>query len=388
MKDVVVVGAGPAGCSVAKELAEEGYDVVVYEKRQEIGAPKRCGEGLSSSAVDNLGLDIPEYCRMQSMDGALVYSPNGDSVRIHSDETVGWILERKTFDKWMAERAAKAGAKVRAKAKVVDLLPENRGVVVEIEGERKKVESRMVIAAGGVESLIAKKTEVKDQSDLEVVDSGYQYEMVNLDLKDENKLELYFGDEVAPRGYVWVFPKGEDKANVGIGIAGDLDETAKYYLDRFIENNERFSKASIVEVNSGMIPVGGLLENMVADNFMAVGDAANQVNPIHGGGIREGIKAGQIASEVASRALEKDDTTKEELEIYNHMWWEERGKSLRKVEKLREVLEDLDDEDLNYLAKKLDGQDLMDFTQGKRLSKLGKLLLKRPKMIKSARKLL
>ncbi len=388
MKDVVVVGAGPAGCSVAKELAEEGYDVVVYEKRQEIGAPKRCGEGLSSSAVDNLGLDIPEYCRMQSMDGALVYSPNGDSVRIHSDETVGWILERKTFDKWMAERAAKAGAKVRAKAKVVDLLPENRGVVVEIEGERKKVESRMVIAAGGVESLIAKKTEVKDQSDLGVVDSGYQYEMVNLDLKDENKLELYFGDEVAPRGYVWVFPKGEDKANVGIGIAGDLDETAKYYLDRFIENNERFSKASIVEVNSGMIPVGGLLENMVADNFMAVGDAANQVNPIHGGGIREGIKAGQIASEVASRALDKDDTTKEELEIYNHMWWEERGKSLRKVEKLREVLEDLDDEDLNYLAKKLDGQDLMDFTQGKRLSKLGKLLLKRPKMIKSARKLL
>ncbi|MFP4116948.1 MAG: geranylgeranyl reductase family protein [Candidatus Aenigmatarchaeota archaeon] len=388
MKDVVIVGAGPAGCSAAKDLADEGYDVVVYEKRQEIGAPKRCGEGLSSAAIENFGLDIPEYCRMQPVNGALVFSPNKDRVSINSEETVGWILERKAFDKWMAERAAKAGAKVRAKANVVDLLPQNKGVVVEVEGETKRVESRMVIAADGVESLVAKKAGVKSHSDLEVVDSGYQYEMVSLDLKDENKLELYFGDDVAPRGYVWVFPKGESKANVGIGIAGDLEETARYYLERFIETRDRFKNASIVEVNSGMIPVGGFLENMTADNFLAVGDAANQVNPIHGGGIREGIKAGKIASKVVNRALERDGTSEEELDIYNHMWWEERGKDLRKVEKLREVLEDLSDEDLNYLAKKLEGQDLMDFSQGKRLSKLGKLLLKRPKMIKSARKLL
>ncbi len=388
MKDVVVVGAGPAGCSVANELAEKGYSVAVYEKRQEIGAPKRCGEGISSYAMDNLNLDVPDNCKMQPIDGALVFSPNGDGVTIDSGETVGWTLERKMFDKWMAERAAKAGAEIRAKAEVVDLLPENKGVVVDIEGERKEVESRMVVAAGGVESPIAKKAGVKKPSKLHIVDSGYQYEMVNLDLKDDRKLELYFGDEVAPRGYVWIFPKGESKANVGIGIAGDIDKTAKYYLDRFIENNGRFNKASITEVNSGMIPVGGLLDDMVADNFLAVGDAANQVNPIHGGGIREGIRGGIIASKVISMALDEEDTSHKNLQKYNQIWWEERGRSLRRVEKLREVLEDLDDGDLNYLAEKLKGEDLMDFSQGRNLSKLGKLLLKRPKMIKSARKLI
>lgn len=387
MKDAVVVGAGPAGCSVAKELAERGFDVVVFEKRQEIGAPKRCGEGLSSSAVEELGLDIPKKCRMQSIDGALVYSPSTDKVTIDMDETVGWVLERKMFDKWMAERAAEAGAKVRAKGKVLDLLPDNRGVVVDIEGERKEVESEVVIAADGVESRIARKAGIKDSSDLGLVDSGYQYEMVNLELKDENKLELYFGEKVAPRGYLWVFPKGDNKANVGIGIGGDVEKTAKYYLDKFIHKNDRFEEASIVEVNSGMIPVGGLLKEMTADNFLAVGDAANQVNPIHGGGIREGIKAGKIASRILSRALDEGDTTKRNLQEYNEIWWKERGKKLKKVEKLREVLEDLDDEDLNYLAKKLEGDDLMAFSRGERLSKLGKMLLRRPKMVKSARKL-
>lgn len=388
MKDVVIVGAGPAGCSAAKELAEEGFDVVLYEKRQEIGVPKRCGEGLPSAAMDDLGLDVPDNCKMQPIDGALVFAPNKNKVTIDSGGTVGWTLERKMFDKWMAGRAAKAGAKIRAKAEVIDLLPENKGVVVEVEGERKKVESRMVFGAGGVESPIVRKAGVKDSSELHVVDSGYQYEMVNLELKDEKKLELYLGNDLAPRGYVWVFPKGDNKANVGIGIAGDMDETAKYYLDKFIENNDRFSRASIVEVNSGMIPVGGFLDDMTAENFLALGDAAHQVNPIHGGGLREGIRAGKIASKVASRALQKGDTSKKELEVYNHMWWEERGEDLRRVEKLREVLEDLSNNDLNYLSEKLEGEDLLDFTGGSGLSKLGKLLLKRPGMMKSARKLL
>ncbi|MFP4115697.1 MAG: geranylgeranyl reductase family protein [Candidatus Aenigmatarchaeota archaeon] len=388
MKDVVVVGGGPAGSSVAAELAERDLDVALYEKRQEIGVPKRCGEGISAAPIKEVGLDIPERCKAQPINGALVHSPNIDFVRISSEETVGWILERELFDKWMATRAAEAGAKVKAKAKVKDLLPENKGVEVEVEGDEFKEEAKMVIAADGVESLIARKAGVKNASNLQLVDSGYQYEMVDLELKDSNKLELYFGKDIAPRGYVWVFPKGERSANVGIGIGGDVKGTAKDYLDSFIENNDRFKRASVVEVNSGMIPVGGFLDDMTAENFLAVGDAANQVNPIHGGGIWEGIKAGIIAGKVAHEAISENDTSKENLQEYNKRWWKARGKNLKKVEKLREVLEDLDDEDLNYLAENLEGEDLMNFASGRKLSKLGRILLNRPKMIKSARKLI
>lgn len=388
MRDVIVVGAGPAGSSVAAELAERDLDVALYEKRQEIGVPKRCGEGISTRSLEKVGFDIPGKCKSQIINGALVHSPDGNFVKISSDERMGWILERELFDKWMAERAAEAGAKVRAKAKVKGLLPENKGAKVEIEGEEIEEEAKMVIAADGVESKISREAGVKDPSDLQLVDSGYQYEMVNLDLKDKNKLELYFGKDIAPRGYIWVFPKDERSANVGIGIGGDVKGSAKHYLERFVEKNERFINASIVEVNSGMVPVGGFLNDMTSENFLAVGDAANQVNPIHGGGIWEGIRSGMIASEVAHKAIKEGDTSHKNLHEYNKKWWKIRGKDLKKVEKLREVLEDLDDEDLNYLAEKLEGEDLVEFVSGNRLSKLGRILLNRPKMIKSARKLI
>lgn len=388
MRDVVVVGAGPAGTSTAKELADKGFDVKVYEKRQEIGAPKRCGEGMSARSIKNLGLDIPDYCKMQPVDGARVYSPSSDSVAVDFEETAGWIFERKQFDKWMAQRAAESGADVRARATVTGLLPENRGVRVNVEGETVEEKARIVVAADGVESLIAKKAGIRGESSLKLVDSGYQYEMANLDLEYPHKIILYFGNEVAPRGYGWIFPKGESRANVGVGILGEEKRTAKHYLDEFIKNGEGLENGSILEVNSGAIPVGGFLDNMVTENCLAVGDSANQVNPIHGGGMKEGVKAGKIASEVISEALEEGDTSEENLQEYNERWWNERGERLRKIEKIREVLEDLEDEDLNFLAKNLDGDDIYDLAHGKALTKLGEMLLKRPKMIKAAKKLI
>jgi digeranylgeranylglycerophospholipid reductase len=335
-----------------------------------------------------VGLDIPDRCKRQPMDGAVVYSPNNDFVEVDFEKTVGWILERKQFDKWLAERAAKAGAKIQAKTEVVELLEDNKGVVARREGQQFEEKAKMVIAADGVESLIAREAGIKKPSQLNLVDSGYQYEMVNIDLKNPNKIELYFGNEIAPRGYVWIFPKGDRTANVGIGIAGNSDKTAKEYLDKFIEDRDRLKQGSILEVNSGMIPVGGLLDNMVADNCLAIGDAANQVNPIHGGGISESIRASRIASKVIHKALKEGDTGAKKLQEYNVKWWEERGNKLRKIEKLREVIEKLDNDDLNYLAEELDGKDLVKASRGKKLSKVGKLLLKRPKMIKAARKLI
>lgn len=192
MKDVIIVGGGPAGTCIAKKLADRGLDVTVYEKRQEIGAPKRCGEGLSSNSMQKLGMEIPDRCKRQSMEGVVAYSPDQNYVEADFEETVGWILERKQFDKWLAERAAKAGATVRAKTKVKGLKENNRGVIAERDGEEFERKAKMVVAADGVESLIARKSGIKDSYQLGLVDSGYQYEMADLDLKNPNKVELYF----------------------------------------------------------------------------------------------------------------------------------------------------------------------------------------------------
>lgn len=383
MRDVIIVGGGPAGTSLAKELAEKDWDVAVYEKRQEIGAPKRCGEGFSSSSMKELGLNIPKNCVRRPIKGAKVFAPNGKMIGVEFNKDAGYILERKMFDKWLAAEASRAGAKIQAKTKITDIIFKKGEVEVkgESQGEEFKEKAKMVVGADGVESLCTRKSGLRMVNKAKLMDSGYQLEMSNIDIDYPDDIVLYFGNKIAPRGYVWIFPKGEDTANVGIGVSSLTKESAKYYLNKFLEKNSKLN-GSVLEVNSGLIPVGGFLKQLSKDNFLAIGDAAHQVNPIHGGGMAEAIKASKIAADVIHKGLKKDDLSRKVLKEYDRRWWEERGKKLKKIEKLREVMENLSDEDFNYLAKYLEGKDMVEFSKGNKLFKIGKLLFKKPKLAK------
>src|SRR3989344_3932625 len=122
--DVVVVGAGPAGSTTAERSAERGLSVLLLEKRQEIGAPVRCGEGVSQENIDALGMTLPSHVWRQRIKGAYVYAPNGKEIKIQGDKTDGYVLERKAFDKWLAENASRKGAMIMTKATVNDLFIE------------------------------------------------------------------------------------------------------------------------------------------------------------------------------------------------------------------------------------------------------------------------
>ncbi len=388
--DVVVVGGGPAGSSAAKNMALKGLRVAMLEKRQEIGAPKRCGEGLSLATMEIIG-NIPERCIAQAINGSVVYAPNGKRVVADFGKDSGYVVERKVFDKWLAAEASRAGAHVQANTEVRDVIIEDGfvgGVVAEHAGVVRNIKAKIVVAADGVESTVARKAGLDTTNSLTNMDSGYQYEMSGVRIPDPKKIHLYFGNEIAPRGYVWIFPKGRDVANVGIGTAL-AERPAREYLDRFIEGNpDMFRGAGVLEVNAGGIPVGGLLENMVLNGLVAVGDAAHQVNPIHGGGMKEGTIAGRIAADVINRCIRKGDVSKEALSEYNRIWWEERGRKLKKVEKLRETVERLSDQDLNMLADSLTGEMLIELSRGNKLRALAKILMKRPSLVRLARHLL
>src|SRR5512136_1766635 len=133
MIDVVIIGAGPAGTCAAKRLAENGFSVKVYDKRAEIGSPKRCGEGLSEASQNFVG-KIPERCIAQRMKGARLYAPNGRYLDAILTEG-GFILERKVFDKWLAEEAVKAGAYVQANSFVSELIKDDRGFYTGVKGD-------------------------------------------------------------------------------------------------------------------------------------------------------------------------------------------------------------------------------------------------------------
>ncbi|MFH1630782.1 MAG: NAD(P)/FAD-dependent oxidoreductase [Candidatus Aenigmatarchaeota archaeon] len=376
--DVIIAGGGPAGSTTARECAKNGLKTIVFDRNNEIGTPKRCAEGLSANSVKRLGLKIPSRCIAQEIKGAYVYAPNGKEVKVQFTGTDGYVLERKIFDKWLAAEAAKAGAQIFVKSNVTDVIKDGSyitGVRIETMDGSMNVAGKVVVAADGVESLIMRKAGIRTNKTPTLVDSGFQYEMAGIDIRDPKMIEFFFGNKIAPRGYVWIFPKGKDMANVGIGINGSHKEkTAKQYLDDFITQHDDLKKGSIIEVNAGSIPVGGLMKNMVGNGILGVGDAVNQVNAIHGGGISESITAGKLAGDVINRAITKDDVSSKSLSAYNKIWWKERGEHLKRVEKLREILEKLSDDNFNDLENILTGEDLSELAHGNRIPKLVKII--------------
>lgn len=389
--DIAVVGLGPAGSSAALVCAKAGLNVLALDRGQEIGSPVQCGEGLSRSALERMGIGLDRKWVNQEISGARVYAPNGKSIVVNYDGPEGWIIERKVFDKALAKEASSAGAMVLAKTPVLGILKEKgrvSGIRIRSYGREYDVKAGIVIAADGVESKIAREAGIN--TGLKPIDvcSCAQFEMSGIKI-DSSRIEFYFGREKAPCGYAWIFPKGKDTANVGLGIRIPFaKDSAINYLKKFVESHPGLRKGSIIEVKSGAVPVGGFLEKMVLDNFMVVGDAAHHVNPVHGGGISEAFVGGRIAGEIAAKAIKRGDTSAKALSEYERIWWETRGNKLKRILKVREVIESLTDEDMNWLADYLKGEDLVDIADGSGIKRLAKILMKKPRLLKFARKLL
>ncbi|RLG22002.1 NAD(P)/FAD-dependent oxidoreductase [Candidatus Micrarchaeota archaeon] len=387
--DVVVVGAGPGGSRAAREAASLGLKTVVFEKRQEVGAPVRCGEGLGEAWMRINDIKLDRSWAKQEMHGAVVYSPSGKKIVIPT-ENKGWIIDRKVFDKQMAIDAGRAGARIFVKSTVYEVIKEGdivKGVRVRTPYGSFDVEAKVVIAADGVESQTARSAGINTVNNAHEVDSGFQYEMVNIKFEHPDMIHLYFGNEIAPRGYVWIFPKGDDIANVGIGIIGQHEKTAKEFLDAFIEGHpEMFGEAAIVEMNGGCIPVGAPLSKPYMSGLMVIGDAAHMVNPIHGGGMGTSMEAGIIAARTAKKAIDAGDVSEKFLKQFYDEWMEKRGKQLLQVLKVRRFFEKLSDSDLEKLADMVTPELLLDIADGRKAKTFIKIISKAPKIAMLAAK--
>jgi flavin-dependent dehydrogenase len=765
--DVIVVGLGPAGLMACKTLAEKKVKVLGLDRKQEIGPPKRCAEGLGLNWFKRLSLKPDKEWAVQKVFGATLYAPSGKTVELKASKLQGFVLERKIFEKHLAIKAAKKGAKIIVKSDAIEAKRENNRVILTVNngGEEKNYSCDLVIASDGIDSLIARQLGLNTTNKLVDVDSGYQYEMTNISGYDEKHIHFFFGTDVAPRGYCltpdsevflkhsikpistidsseevltregwapvvakssrgyngkivrvtpfmlgqtagltedhlvyvwnkgkgflwkkarelkksvrgshrngdylvfpipkeqqieaievlkhydkgivekgfvypkgknqfgsefkykhkipqklllseellelmgffiaegstnsngiilsntkkelidrfagigekafgfkgniwvqkqdkwadcyqlqfpsvilkkvfadlfgvgshskmippeflglpenkkiallkglflgdgniekstegldklnyttvskhltydiwmllstidivgaigkikkknafririrgsqltklngifrklrtgnrknrgffiqdgkvilgisklkkeeysgrvfdiqangnfcagflvhncWIFPKGKETANVGIGIGGTQKETAKFYLDKFIASKPGLAKGSIIEVNAGVIPVGGFLDNMVKDNLMVVGDAAHHVDPVHGGGIGIAMEAGLLCAGIAAEAVKKKDFSEKFLSKYNAIWYETRGNELKKKLRVRHLLEQLSNADFDYLAESISIDDVMliasaDIGKKAKLALLGKKFLKRPGLAK------
>ena len=356
--DVLVVGSGPAGSLAARYAAMGGADVILIDKKSEIGSPKRCAEGVSKEGLAKVNVEPNPRWITKELDGTRLVSPDGTSVWITSEKVQlpesGYILERKVFDKYMAMEAAREGAEIKIKTLAKGLRREDDGTItVECEsfGEDFDINAKIVIGADGPESHIGRWAGLKCATPAKKMESGIQFEMCNVEFEKDDVIEFYFGNEVAPGGYAWIFPKGEDIANVGLAVLAPLAEKSAYeYLVDFVKTCPATKNAQAVELNVGGDPVGGLVKEMSGDNILLCGDAASQVNPLTGGGINSGMLGGMLAGQTAAEAIEAGDCSKKFLKKYDARVKEEMGDEMHKYLKVCEYLLSLKDDELDNIA--------------------------------------
>ena len=355
--DVLVIGAGPAGSAAAKHAALGGADVILIDRKSEIGTPKRCAEGIYDHGLKWLGIEPDPQWAVQRINGGTIIAP--DKTRLTLDETIlpekGYIIERKVFDKYMAMDAGRAGAKIMVKTLAKSLMKaeDDKGgfYIVDCEhmGEIIEIKTRILIAADGPESRIAKAVGINSTTKSKDMMSGVQFEMVGVNCERMDLIELHLG-AFADGGYAWVFPKGGDIANVGIGISATSEKPAIECLNEFIESYSPLNNAKQVEINIGGDPIGGMIEQIYDDNFMICGDAAGQVDSITGGGIILGMLGGMTAGKVAAKAIKDGNYSKERLKEYDELYDEYTQGAIPKLEIAREVYLSLSDDDFNQIV--------------------------------------
>jgi digeranylgeranylglycerophospholipid reductase len=325
--DIVVVGAGPAGSMTAKWAAKKGARVLMIEKRQEVGSPVRCGEGISRAWLGDVGIGLTEKCIARQVKGARIVSPNGTSFFLSeamAGDEVGIVIDRVFFDKLLAADAVRAGADLQLKTSATSLLKRDgkiSGVKVKSFGKTRDITCKCVVGADGYESQVGRWAGIDTNLAPRDITTCFQYRLTNID-SDPDYCHFFLGS-VAPGGYVWIFPKDEDTANVGLGVQlSKLKEPAevKRYLDRFISKHPGLSKGRPIEMVSGAVSVCAPIEQTVADNILLVGDAARQIDPITGGGISNGCKAGRIAGEVLANCTRGGDFSARALQKYENGW--------------------------------------------------------------------
>jgi digeranylgeranylglycerophospholipid reductase len=377
--DVVIVGAGPAGSTAAGELAKKGIDVLVLEKKSEIGCFKRCAEGITLRGLTDAGIKPQKEWALGHIKGARLYPPSGKNVvEMRGGRSEGYVVERKLFEKWLASNAIKAGARFMVKTPALEL--RRSGGLCQVKAqymdESFTIETKLVLGADGVESKVGRWAGLMALNRVADYHSGFQYEMAGVNV-DDSLIHLFFGTQIAPKGYLWIFPK-KFSANVGLGIlTKELGEKRpKDYLHTFIDNHpDIFATASPLEVNAGGVPVAHNTA-MVTDNVILIGDAAQVVHPLHGGGIVRSIKSAQAAAHTANVALEEKNYSKKMLEEYQNWWEIAFGEQMVKLMKIRSFLERCEDKDFELLAEILSGEDILEIVDAKLTFFMKKLITK------------
>ncbi len=344
--DVLVVGSGPAGATTARFAAQGGLDVLLVDKKQELGAPIQCSGAVSAHALMDVGVEAhPEFV-VEPIYGFKVYDSDGASTVLdyrelkpdaYADNPLGYIVDRRRFDRYLTTLVERSGAEVllKTEAQAMERIDDRR-IRVQLQhfGAPLTVHARVLVGADGLQSQVGKWAGLRTHIKLSELASCLQYVMDGV--QTEGLLELITGRRWAPGGYAWVFPKSSGYAEVGLGIIRTMtDHDARWHLDHFLKRSflaERFRLGKIIEIQGGGVPLAAPLTQQTADHVLLVGDAARHVNPITGGGIHTALRCGKIAGDFLANFLRSGAIpSNANLQEFQRRWEVSLGRSMWKL---------------------------------------------------------
>jgi digeranylgeranylglycerophospholipid reductase len=354
--DVLVVGAGPAGTTVARGLAARGHDVLVVEEHGRVGHPVQCAGLVSQRVLDLAG---SRAMVLDAVAGATVFGPSLGSVSFAADGPRAFVIDRAGLDVYLADRAAKAGVRFRTGVRFdrAERPPGGpvRAELTDASGTAVSVEARLLVGADGVASAVARS--VRLRRPVEVL-PAFEADLPRSP-GDPGQVEVYLGNSIAPGLFGWWIPDGNGGARVGVAAsAGPV--TARAYYDRLVRQVERRFSTKLPGPTALLvsgIPIG-TLPHTSTDRALLVGDAAAQVKPLSGGGIFTGMRCAEIAADVADRCLRSGDLSAAALAEYDRAWRAELGEEFREAMFLRRLFTRLTDRDLDQVVAALQGAEL------------------------------
>jgi geranylgeranyl reductase family protein len=363
--DVIVVGAGTAGCTTAKTATKAGLKVCLIDRKgkEEIG-DKVCGDAIGKHHFDTLGLDPPKGEELERrIEGIIFYSPDmKEFFHVKGPGVYGFIVNRRLFGQRLLRDAVNAGSTLLDSVQALEPIVKN-GCIIGVSAREMKtgrkivLYGKIVVEASGFSATLLKNIspelgineKVKGE---DVVVCYREIRKLKEEIAEPDFLEIYLNQKINPGGYCWIFPEGEKKVNVGLGVGmfNNFPNPKKQLYDSVL-TKPLFEGSMLMDGGGGHVPTRRPLDCMTANGIVIVGDAACQANPIHGGGIGPSMIAGVHAGETIVEALGKGDVSQEALWPYNIKYMQSYGAKQAGLDVFRLFIQGLGDDDLNYAMK-------------------------------------